>query len=402
MAGCDRLTGPTPSSPEVLLRKSFGTEHYDEGNALLERPGGEILIAGIGGGVLAPADGTLPTPSLAKLRRDGRLVWSRVYDRLRYAEAKAVLEHGEGYLLLVSRSDGRGDYGGGVQGQMIALWEVDAGGALVRPLYQRPGSYVPYGSSRPLLAARDGGFVIIGEEKSTSTDPPEAFAVKLSPSGDVVWERRFEGFVELNAVLEAPDGDLLLAGTRRPADPANYDEDLFLARTSAGGTVRWAKSYGTPDEVERGFAIAAAPGGGYVLAGMQTKRSETQYDRLAYALRVDETGDEQWSTTYGAADVSEEAYSITAMPDGGFALAGVSRPPRSGSQVYLFQIDGDGRLVWSRQIGSKGKIEFARAVLTLHDGALTVTGATGPDEPSFGGADFDVLLLTVDSTGNLP
>ena len=400
LTGCDLLSGSEAPSPSTPLRTTFGTEHYDAGSALIELRTGELLIAGIGGGVVAPADGTLPTPSLTKLRRDGRRVWSRVYERLRYAAAEAVVEHRDGYLLLVSRSDDGPDYGGGVQGRTIALWKVSAEGALVRPIYERAGSYVPYGASRPLLATRDGGFVILGEEWDGDAGPPEAFAVKLTPSGDVLWERRLEGFAELNAALEAPDGDLLLAGTRLQVDYSNHDEDLFLARTSADGAVRWAKTYGTPGETERGFALAAAPDGGYVLAGMQT--SEVPYDRLAYALRVDEAGGEVWSATYGAADAAEEAYGITATPDGGFVLAGVSRPPRSGSAVYLLKIDGDGRRRWSQEVGSKGRNEFARAVLALRDGALAVTGATGPDRPSYGGDDFDVLFLITSADGDVP
>ena len=359
VAGCDLLPSPDAAALDAPRRTSFGTRQYDAGSALLERASGELLIAGIGGGVGAPADGTLPTPSLAKLDTDGRLVWSRVYDRLRYAEAKAVLEYGDGYLLLISLSDDRGDYGGGVQGLMLALWEVDAEGALRRPLYQRPGSYAAYGASRPLLATRDGGFVILGEERS-DPGPSSGFAVKLSASGDVTWEQRFDGLVELNAALEAADGDLLLAGTRRQDAPDHYGEDLFLARTSADGTVRWTRTYGTPGEVTRGFAIAAAPDGGYVVAGMQTNQADERYDQAAYALRVDEAGDAQWSATYGTANASERATDITATPDGGFALAGASGGSQSRNEAYLLKIDGDGGLLWSRRVGSKGKIEFAR------------------------------------------
>ena len=99
LAGCDLLGEsdvPPADPPSTPLRVTFGTENYDAGQALLELPSGELLIAGTGNGVIAPADGTLPTPSLAKLRRDGRRAWSRVYERLRYAEARGVVERGAG------------------------------------------------------------------------------------------------------------------------------------------------------------------------------------------------------------------------------------------------------------------------------------------------------------------
>ena len=401
VAGCDLLPSSSPSPSDTPLRTSFGTEQYDVGNALLERPNGEILVAGIGGGVVAPADGTLPTPSLAKLHPDGRLIWSHVYDRLRYAEARAVLEYGDGYLLLISRTDDRSDYGGGVQGLMLALWEVDAEGTLVQPLYQRPGTYAAYGASRPLLATRDGGFVLLGEARNDEGSG-EAFVVGLSASGSTVWEQRFDDAVELNTVLEAADGDLLLAGTHLQTGTDRYGEDLFLARTSADGTVRWTRTYGAPGEVTRGFAMAAAPDGGYVVAGMQTRQTEADYGEFAYALRVDEAGDEQWSATYGDAEVYHRAASITATPNGGFALAGSSQGPTSASKVYFSKISDAGEQMWARRVGSTGKIEFANALLARPDGSLILTGATGPDEPSYGGADFDVLVLLTDAEGDAP
>ena len=74
VAACD-TTAPSHLLPPLTdFEVTFGTDYYDSGIALLETFGGQILVAGSGNGVIAPADGTLPTPSLTLLDASGKSV----------------------------------------------------------------------------------------------------------------------------------------------------------------------------------------------------------------------------------------------------------------------------------------------------------------------------------------
>ena len=361
-------------------------DRANEGLALALVDRGDLLIAGTGDATTSPLDGPLFTPSLTRISHDGRVRWTHVYEPLRFAEAKAALLYGDSYVMLISRVEDAG-YNDAAEAQRVALWRVDPEtGDLRDAFYDRAGSHVSYGTSRPLLVTRDGGLIVLAQ----LSDFAGAFAVKLDASGSVAWEHTFPPYYELNAVAEAPDGGLLIAGTRD--DLGRTREAVFLRSVGNDGTERWTRTYGSDDRTERGFALAAVPGG-YVVAGMQVQADDVT--RRAYVLRVDEQGEPVWEQRYGEPFDRVEAYALGALPEGGLVLVGYASNRERATEAYLAELAPDGTKRWTRTYGWEGQPIRARAVLALDDGSLAVVGSAAtspaPFAPPVGGALFFVV-----------
>ena len=361
-------------------------DRANEGLALALVGRGDLLMAGTGDATTSPRDGSLFTPSLTRISRDGQVRWTHVYEPLRFAEAKAALPYGGDYVMLISRREDA-NYNHAAEAQRVALWRVDAEtGRLGDVLYDRAGSHVSYGTSRPLLATRDGSLVLLAQR----SDFAGAFAVKLDASGSVVWEHTFAPTYELNAVVEAPDGGLLIGGTRSISRVS--EEDVFLRHVEQDGTERWTRTYGLPDRTERGFALAAVPGG-YVVAGMQVQADDVT--RRAYVLRVDEQGEPVWEQRYGEPFDDVEAYALDVLPEGGLVLAGYASSRERATEAYLAVMAPDGAERWTQTYGLEDQPVHARAVLALDNGSLALAGSAAtspaPFAPPVGGALFFVV-----------
>ena len=273
LGGCELFYESGDESPTDVWTT---LDRANEGSTLALAGGGDILMAGAGDAETSPRDGLLFTPSLTRIGRGGRVRWSHVYEPLRFAEARAALPFADAYAMLTSRVEDA-SYNDDAEAQRVTLWRVDPEtGALGEAFYDRAGSHVSYGASRPLLSTRDGGLVVLGQ----LSDFAGAFAVKLDGSGNVAWEHALLIYYELNAVVEAPDGGFLIAGTRD--DLGRTREDVFLRSLDERGAERWTRTYGLADRTERGFALAAVPGG-YVVAGMQVQADDVTRPRLRAA-----------------------------------------------------------------------------------------------------------------------
>lgn len=104
-----------------------------------------------------------------------------------------------------------------------------------------------------------------------------------------------------------------------------------------------------------------------------------------------------WRMAYGAF-AADEGRSIQVTADEEVVVAGSSASFSPGSSdIYLFKLDGDGAMVWSRTIGGP-QIERANDLLAISDGGWLLVGSTN-DVSGAGG--YDGLLIRTDSEGQV-
>ncbi len=385
LVGCDSAA-PTDRPP--VSEQVFGTEHYDAGIDLLQTGDGGLMVGGKGRGVLAPADGTIPTPNLTRLDADGRVLWSRLYDDLQGGELLAVHQNGPGYVVLIRTGILTNDE------NALRLETVGPNGRRTnrrsRLLYQRAGGTAH--TNQPLRRTHDGGFILAGTTSRAADRPRRAFLTRLDATGAVLWERTFDDITYAWAVVQTTDGGFVMIGSPGSEDPA-YD-DVLLLKVGSDGSVLWRRAYGTDERRERAAAMVPTSDGGAVVVGQSDYYGEERSEEWGYALRVASDGTQQWSTTYGD-EAEYDLRALTALRDGGFMLAGRRREKNGETDALLLRINEKGTKEWQMTFGEEDRRELANAVIELHDGRVAFTGATGPDEPSYGGADFDVFVRFV-------
>ncbi|NYT06372.1 MAG: hypothetical protein GKC04_08440 [Methanomicrobiales archaeon] len=275
-----------------------------------------------------------------------------------------------------------------------------------------------------LAPAPDGGFYVGGlGYRPGSAD--NALLVRYAPDGTVTWQQRFEGDIVTACVPDTGDGYICTVsespGMFSAAETAGNASVQYL---SADGTARfgvplpgkyasacvprsgggcavagwsWADSSGFLGEYDADgtlireltfaglvpYALAAAPGGGYVLAGATTARADTPTD--AWLLAVDASGAELWRREYAG----RAAFSLLPLGGGGWLVAGSteSYPSFAGSAWYLAaDEEGNGEIVQTEGLAFYGASPLAGGGYLLagkwgNSGMLRVIGEDGREGP---------------------
>jgi hypothetical protein len=244
-----------------------------------------------------------------------------------------------------------------------------------------------------MTTAPDGGFILVGTTTSFGAGSKDVYVVRTDPNGAFLWQRTYggESIDEGWSVIATSDGGYLLCGTTSSFGAGS--SDIYILRCDANGDLRWSKTFGGPNG-EAGYAICAAPDGGYLVVG-STGSFGTGYSSV-YAVRIDESGDSLWTAVYGGAK-ADFGYCATSTYDNGFLIGGTTASSGAGySDAYLIKIDGSGFVLWEKTFGG-AQDDLAYSVTQTEDGGVILVGKTD----SFGFGKSDLYAVKTDETGYL-
>ncbi len=139
------------------------------------------------------------------------------------------------------------------------------------------GDSSQFPSIRPTI---DGGYIIAGTSSSTngsfSTNHGQldAWAIKLSSSGIVEWQRLYGGTMDDGAhhVLTLEDGGYLLLGyTTSPntGDVSGWhgESDIWVLRLDASGNIVWQKCLGGAESDSGESLLSLTDDSGFIVGG---------------------------------------------------------------------------------------------------------------------------------------
>ena len=251
------------------------------------------------------------------------------------------------------------------------------------------GSDWDWGSS--VQQTSDGGFVIIGMTVSFGNGGRDIFLIKTNEVGNEQWSKTFGGAAddEGSSVLQTPDGGFVLVGMT--ASFGNGGCDVYLIKTDESGNEQWSKTFGGVYD-DRGSSIQQTADGGFIIAG---EIEDSMGDLDIYVIKTNSLGYHEWSETFGGSD-SDWSSSIELTSDRGYIIAGVTTSFGTGADdVFLVKTDALGDEQWSRTFGGVGNDEGS-SVHQTSDGGFIIAGVT----TSFGSGNRDVYLVKTDSSGN--
>jgi hypothetical protein len=359
------------------LRRDHAPESYlggpydDAGIALVDLGGGNLVVAGSTTGYVEMA----PTLYLARLDAKRVPLWESELTWPNYESTTAVAAAAGGGFWAT---------GNGMQSGSSVV-RVDAAGAEV----WRPASYSEWRPALLAVAGRPlGGCVVAG---SWQNDGLHYFLAAYDRDGNasVYAPTDFSAAKEFQAVVTVDDSTFVAAGYRRPFSTTG---NAVLAKFTLGTgfTEQWTQPIGgLGDETARDLMVLAD---GFLLVGAVSDARGGVSDLLA--VRTDRNGVVRWSRQFGQPGRSEFGYAVCAAPGGGFVAVGTSADFGGNRDVYAVKFDGQGNLVWENVLGSPGD-DTARDVLPVSGGYL-VTGASAPGP----NGRTDILLLQLDSGGS--
>tara|TARA_R100001369_G_scaffold64192_1_gene91472 strand:+ start:40402 stop:41688 length:1287 start_codon:yes stop_codon:yes gene_type:complete len=327
----------------IEWNKTYGGSGDDRGKDIIQTQDGGYAILGTS----ISNDGDVSGNSgmqdywLAKLNSTGAILWQKSFGYQGADSGISVIQTNDlGYLISgvldVTASGGEGNtsrtanrHAGGdywvlklnMNGDIE--WSKFFGGNF---------SDIPEG----IIQTTDNGFIIAGGSDSVETDISsnigsyDFWVLKISATGDLVWEKSFGGdeIDEAKAIVDSGDGNYMIAGETRSNtnDVSNNNgaADLWLIKISPDGNLLWEKTIGgTSFDVAR--AITKTQDNGFLLAGSSRSNdldvSENKGQNDAWALKVSDEGNLLWETSIGGSNI-DFAYGIAELNNNSIIVVG--------------------------------------------------------------------------------
>jgi hypothetical protein len=369
----------TAAQAPITFNKTFGGEEDDVAKAVIKTDDG-YLIAGKTKSFTSNRD---YNAYLIKLDKSGEKIWSKIYGGKYDDEANAVTAYEKGFVFVGSTKS----YGNDNISYYFA--KIDANG---EPQWQKNyfrGERDYYFGNDIVADGKD--LVIAGSERhlkfmSAKINP---LLFKIDSEGSMLWRSYVYGKDEdrAKAIISTDDG-YVMAGTTETFGHGEFD--AYLVKLDKSGKKVWFNSFGGKDDEIAEDVIATEDG--FLLVG-STDSFELNYKDV-YVIRTDKKGKKIWERSYGGR-YDDEGYAITKAPDGGYVIVGKTQTRRNGTDLYLFKIDENGKIVWERTYGGD-EDDVGYDLVTTDDGYLIV-GTKQPNLTRYN----DVWVLKVDLKGKL-
>ncbi len=235
----------------------------------------------------------------------------------------------------------------------------------------------------------ENGFLLVGNTFSAS-GASDGMIAQIDEEGNVIWNITIGG-PNINKLLSATETDegFVFAGFTYPSGSTN--SEAWVVKTTSDGNITWNKTYDQAgDNAAR--AIVTAENNSCVIAGYTNSSESGAYE--VWLFKIDANGTLIWSRTYGAAE-SEEATALT-KAENGYLIVGDKHSPETDDDALMIKTDVDGNVLWQNTYGG-ADFDMLYDVTGLSSGGYAITGFTF----SWGQGDRDFWLFKIDEAGNV-
>jgi hypothetical protein len=224
-----------------------------------------------------------------------------------------------------------------------------------------------------LLALETATLVPVGEAAT--------LLARYGPDGALRWVRQLDGTSQasIEDLSAAPDGGVYAVGTAdalssfAPGEPlgGQGEADVFVARFGPWGQLRWARSFGSPEE-DLPYTVLALPDGGVLVGG-------------SYA----------GTTVLGA---GEYAQTTLHLPEGALSAAFLARYTSYGALIWAISVGGsEGAAITDLAYEPAQDLLLVQGVLSGE--GLVTFGAGTPQERTIEPGKADTWLARFDGAG---
>ena len=251
-----------------------------------------------------------------------------------------------------------------------------------------------------MVQTSDGGYTLAGYTSSFSSDNTSVcWLIKVDSSGNLIWNRTYEGQHLFNPVagsislVQTKEGGYAILCFALVTIENETNSNFLVIKTDSDGYIDWSKM-----KWEKGhnlaYCIIQTTDDGYALAGESTSWESGDTD--AFLIKLDSNGDDVWEKNFGGQGF-DYSYSLVQTNDGGYALVGSTYDSESSiSDIFMIKTDSYGNFEWNQTFGGLEN-EFGRALIQTSDGGYVIISET----TSFGAGDRDFWLIKTDSLGNM-
>lgn len=245
----------------------------------------------------------------------------------------------------------------------------------------------------------DGGYIAVAYTNSndgditTNNGEQDLWIVKIDAAGEIEWEKSYGGSLgdAGQQIIRTSGGYVILGYTGWSVGSATTH---WIFKIDETGDIVWEKTFEGIDILH----MAAIPSGGFICSGIKSND--------AFLLRLDEAGNTNWMKTYGGNLVDRASGVDVDTDGNFIAIGNTDYPEVGtvadfdAQDIWIFKVDKDGNLLWEKKQGG-AKLEWARKVMTTDDGGAMIYSSTqSTDFPGYHG-NYDILITKINETGDL-
>jgi len=190
---------------------------------------------------------------ILRLNLAGNIEWQKLYENVQISSIEQTSD--DGFITT----------GVGVYTSDICVLKLSSVGATE---WQKTygGSYYDCGAG--IQQTADGGYILLGYTQSFGTGGDELWVLKLTPSGEIEWQKAYGGrlneYVWNPCSLGQTNDGYIIAGMTYSFGAGKRDG--LILKLSPIGIIQWQKTYGGP-EWDGVHSVQQTSDGGYIIGG---------------------------------------------------------------------------------------------------------------------------------------
>jgi hypothetical protein len=368
----------------LLWSRQPGTSDVDEARGVATDEDGNVYVVGTTLGALGGRNKGGGDAWVTKFAGDGRGLWSRQPGTSDVDFAQDVATDTDGNVYVVGTTLGAlgGRNKGGVDAWVI---KFDGNG---RRLWSRQPGTSDEDEALGVATDTDGNVYVVGSTFGALGGPfkgvEDAWIVKFDGNGRRLWSRqpRTSDGDAATGVGTDTDGNVYVVGSTFGAlgGPNKGVTDAWVIKFDGNGRRLWKRQPGTSGG-DGAFGVATDTDGNvYVVGESDGALGGPNKGGLdAWVIKFDGDGRQLWSRQLGTS-AADLARGVAIHKDGnvyvvGQTLGALGGPNNGGVNAWVIRFDGDGHPLGSRQPGTSD-LDLANGVATDRDGNVSVVGGT--------------------------
>lgn len=272
----DDLIMKVDSVGNIIWSKVFGGIEADDLRDIAITSGGEILVAGQNASFGAGAKEI----QAIKLTEGGNVMWAKAYGNIWEEFGAIIIQLDDGNYAFLGATDISGYYD--VRPLLI---KTDSLGNLIwTKIY--PGYVEDWG--RYAIKIQSGGFLLLGDTRSYGLGGSmDIYVINTDSDGNVVWAKAYGGIGDETGrgAVQDNEGNYIITGFTNSFGLGGYD--AYLMKITSSGDLVWFYTYGGYSN-DYAYKIVQTSDSGYVMTGGNSSNSLGSEDLLL--IKVDKFG----------------------------------------------------------------------------------------------------------------
>ena len=236
-----------------------------------------------------------------------------------------------------------------------------------------------------------------GEGASLRHGVGEFWCHKVDMNGEIIWRRYFGGSNNDRSydAIETSDGGFILVGTSESQDVEKTisfgSYDIWVIKISSSGNLIWEKSYGG-SAIDEGVKIIKSQDDNYMIIGNTNSKIIEGVNTIGnndfLMIKINSSGAVLNMFRHGSTEF-DYAKDIIQTKDGSYFITGYSRNPKNiegtslkNNAVFLIQTQRSGIIQNAWQLNGENE-DLGYSISQLNNGSIVIAGTTESIDSDF-------------------